>query len=112
MSGPAAPRGSLQALQQAVLEASPDILFVYDVASRSTVWQNRSVPKLLGWPDQDEQDQPGDLAESLLHPEDRGQFEAALSGAHDGTGEDAHHVDYRMRSADGTVRWLSRRTAP
>lgn len=111
MSGRAEPSRSLQVLQQAVLDASPDILFVYDVANRSTVWQNRSVSEVLGYPDQDG-DQPDDLAERLVHLKDRSQFEAALSGAHDVTGEDAHHVDYRLRGADGTDRWFSRRTAP
>ena len=109
MSGPA-PGRTLEALHRAVVEASPDILFVYDVPSRSTVWQNRCVTDLLGYDHGG--DQSGDLAERLVCPEDRGAFEAALSGAHDVAGDDPIHVDYRMLSADGTVRWFSRRTAP
>ncbi len=112
MSGRAAPRHSLQALQEAVLKASPDILFVYDVPSRSTVWQNRSVTRVLGHLDFGPRGGLGDLARGLVHPEDLDLFDAALSGAHDPTGEDPIHVDYRMFSADGSVRWLSRRTAP
>ena len=112
MSGQAAPIRDLEALHRAVVEASPDILFVYDVVNRSTVWQNRSVTALLGYPVQDGEDQLGDLAKRVVHAEDRGLFEAALSGAHDAPGEHNIHVDYRMLSADGTVRWFSRRTAP
>ena len=112
MSGPAAPSPSLEALHRAVVEASPDILFVYDVLSRSTEWQNRPVTDLLGYPAHGGKDQPQDLAQRLVHPDDRGKFEAALSGAHDAAGEEPIHVDYRMLSADGAVRWFSRRTAP
>jgi diguanylate cyclase (GGDEF)-like protein/PAS domain S-box-containing protein len=37
------------AFQEAVITASPDIIFVYDVVSRRTMWSNRSLSKLLGY---------------------------------------------------------------
>ncbi|MCW2541542.1 MAG: cph2 3 [Frankiales bacterium] len=37
------------AFQEAVITASPDIIFVYDIDSRRTMWSNRSLSKLLGY---------------------------------------------------------------
>lgn len=97
-----------QAFQQAVIEASPDIIFVYDVGSRSTTWTNRSQPEILGYVET-----PGSPAtaslDSIIPEEERAQFDAALAAAAAAEPGDVIQVTHRLRAADGTDHWFSRR---
>ena len=99
------------ALQQAVINASPDIIFVYDVSTRSTIWTNRALSDLLGYQGGDD-DAPNYVFERLLHEDDRALFAATVAAANDAANGDVSEVNLRLIHADGTVRWFSRRTTP
>ncbi len=98
-----------QAFQQAVIDASPDIIFVYDVGTRSTTWSNRSQLAILGY-----SEAPGSESvsiDSLIPEEERAQFDAALTATADAEPGLVVQVNHRLRAADGTHRWFSRRIA-
>ena len=100
-----------QAFQQAVFAASPDTISVWDFASRSILWTNRSIPEMLGYTGQDVEAMGGSIG-AVVPAEDRVRSSAALAAAQEAPGDEVVHVDYRMVAKDGTTRWFSQRTAP
>lgn len=98
------------AMQQAVISTSPDIIFVYDVASRSVVWTNRSLTALLGYDIPDAGRRGVDPVDIMVPESDRGRFDQALAEAIRAADGEVVSVDHRMRHADGSVHWFSRRT--
>ena len=100
-----------QAFQQAVFNASPDIIAVWDFVTESSLWTNRSVPELLGY-NQQEIAEMDTVRRSLVFSEDMARFEAALLRARDAPTNDVIQVDYRMVQHDGGHRWFSQHSAP
>ncbi len=107
----AAETTAAHAMQQAVIGTSPDIIFVYDVPTRSVVWINRSLTELLGY-DMPDAGQAGVDPIDIMVPEsDRLPFDAALAAAVAAADGEVISLDHRMRHADGSIRWFSRRAA-
>ena len=98
--------------QQAVISASPDIIAVWDLASWSIVWANRSITDLLGYDAQDVADMAGDLPGHLVVAEDKAALYAAVEATRQGSDDEVIPADFRMLHKDGTRRWFSRRAAP
>lgn len=99
-----------QSFQDAVFDASPDIISVWDFASRSITFTNHSITTLLGYTDEEVR-RAGGVGE-FVHPGDRGRVVAALAAAQGATDDSVIRVDYRMLPRNGALRWFSQRTAP
>jgi diguanylate cyclase (GGDEF)-like protein/PAS domain S-box-containing protein len=92
------------AFQQAVVSASPDIIFVYDLSSQSTVWTNRSLTQLLGYGD----DLGADVIELVLAADgEHGSNESQAAGE-----EDIAYITRQLQHADGSSRSFSCRITP
>ncbi|MFN5397429.1 MAG: GAF domain-containing protein [Pseudanabaena sp.] len=103
-------RESQKFIQQ-IADASPNILYLYNVQERRNIYANREIYCILGYTTQDVQDMGADLFQRLIHPDDIGQVSinlARLHAAEDGTIID---MDYRMQHANGEWRWLHSRDA-
>jgi PAS domain S-box-containing protein len=100
------------AFQQAVISASPDIIYVYDVDTRTTVWTNRSLTDLLGYSAQELEAMGGSVIDSLVPEGDQALFEAALVAACQAQDGHVIQLDHRMFHANGVTRWFSQRTTP
>ncbi|MBY4214444.1 EAL domain-containing protein [Rhodococcus fascians] len=104
-----------RAFRDAVLTASPDVTMVTDVETGTVKWASRSVGSLLTGPNQD--GSPGDTAtpedglESVVS-EDIDVVRAADRDAASLPDGESVSIRYRVRAADGSLRWLSRRTTP
>ncbi len=101
---------SALAFQQAVITASPDITFVYDLNRNRTLWVSRSVIALLGYPPRDPHDDLDAFVLTLIPGPDRAQFEAAGEAAMDAANDEVVSVNFRMVGPSGEHRWFSRRT--
>ena len=96
--------------QQAVFTASPDITFVYDLPTSSTVWSSRPVLETLGYPAADAESFDDNSLTALIPEADRTTFDAALTAAQDADDDDVVSVSYRLVDASNRHRWFSRRT--
>ncbi|OZE92138.1 GGDEF-domain containing protein [Rhodococcus sp. 15-2388-1-1a] len=122
-----------RAFRDAVLTASPDITTVTDVGTGQVTWASRSLRSLLdGPPEEGPPDGPSpnlrlgrsddlDDLDDLEAPEDRldgavaediGVVRAADRQAASLPEGESVTIRYRARAADGSLRWLSRRTTP
>jgi diguanylate cyclase (GGDEF)-like protein/PAS domain S-box-containing protein len=100
------------AFHDAVLAASPDVIFITDVATHRVVWASGTVEPTLGYtPSQVvELDRASRL--NLVHPEDidaMHKTDDAAAGLDDG---EVRTVRVRMSNDRGDLRWMSRRVTP
>lgn len=100
------------AFQLAVMTASPDIIYVYDVATRSMVWSNRTLSELLGYTGAELASIGRDVFEGLTPPEDRPQFQAGIDATCAAADSEIVQLNHRLRHADGSTRCFSQRATP
>jgi diguanylate cyclase (GGDEF)-like protein/PAS domain S-box-containing protein len=91
-----------------IAATTPDVLYVYDIASQRNVFSNRDVVTILGYKPE-EMRMIEQLPGSIFHPDDLAMIKAhheALRHAQDG---EVRRLEYRARHADGHWVWLSGR---
>jgi diguanylate cyclase (GGDEF)-like protein/PAS domain S-box-containing protein len=98
--------------QEAVLGATPDTMFVYDVPSHSSVWTNRATTQLVGFRDSDLSAPQNDSIETLISDATRSDFDEALAATCDAHDGEVVQLDYQLAHSDGTLHWFSQRTTP
>ncbi|CAN1210602.1 histidine kinase [Tumidithrix helvetica PCC 7403] len=91
---------------QKIAEASPNILYLYDLQEHCNVYSNREIATVLGYTPTEIQAMGSALFANLMHPEDLAripdyyqQIEADREG-------EIFEIEYRMRHANGEWRWL------
>ena len=104
--------GSARSFQQAVMTASPDVMFVWDLPSQSAVWTNRRLTDELGYTDPQTHDGDANPADRLVAADLRASYDATLVAAYAALNDDAAQLDLPLTHANGTRRWYSRRIAP
>jgi PAS domain S-box-containing protein len=91
---------------QSILDTTPNLVYIYDIAENRNVYANREVAEFLGYSPEQIEAFGSELFAQILHPEDAArvaEHHATLASASDG---EVFKVDYRMRHADGEWRWL------
>lgn len=91
---------------QKVAEATPGVLYVYDLIEQCNIYANREVGTVLGYTPTEIQAMGSRFVTERLHPDDQvkaqsyfSQFDKLADGAKVGW-------EYRLRHADGSWRWL------
>ncbi|MEP7285099.1 MAG: PAS domain S-box protein [Chloroflexota bacterium] len=89
---------------QRVAEASPDLIYVYDVVEHRMVYSNRVLGRVLGYePEQKVMDMA--LFQTLAHPDDLTGMIENYQQLATATDRDVIDNEYRMRAPDGSWRW-------
>ena len=95
-----------QLFARSVAENSANIIFVFDLDTRSNIYSNRDVTEFLGYTPEQVSSLGADLLPSIVHPEDLPRLMdhfAAFAHVQDGQVID---VEYRARHASGEWRWV------
>ena len=94
------------AFSDKVINASPNIIYIYDLIEHKVTYVNHQIGEILGYSSEEIQEMEPSLFSTLIHPDDlhgvigtHSQFETAQDG-------DIIESEYRMRCADGNWRWL------
>ncbi len=94
---------------QKIADASPSILYLYDLKQKSIIYMNRSIGKMLGYTTEEIEQLGEDCLNTLIHPEDlhkmsihRQSFDLANDG-------DIATFEYRVKAANGEWRWFMSR---
>jgi|GEM_PF-3511163 len=96
-------------LAKRIAGIAPVILYVYDLAERRNVWANKGMTDVLGYTRAQVEAMGGRLLSTLMHPEDLERYDkyyARLLALRD---DESVELEYRLRHADGTWRWLHSR---
>ncbi|MEG4089950.1 PAS domain S-box protein [Microcoleus sp. Pol12B4] len=92
-----------------VADATPGILYLYDLEKQRNIYTNTSIMQLLGYSSDDITAMDSSLMPQLIHPEDFpkiGKHHASFTGVEDG---ETREIEYRVRAADGQFLWLQSR---
>lgn len=91
---------------QNVLRASPDVLYVYDLAEQRNVYVNHEIGTVLGYTPEAIHAMGSSLLPQLMHPDDLARL-SAYQQRYDHLAEgETQEWEYRMRHANGEWRWL------
>jgi PAS domain S-box-containing protein len=91
---------------QQIADASPNILYLYDLQEHRNVYVNREIGTILGYTPEEIQVMGANLLQNLIHPDDFTRLPeqyAKLYAAQEG---EILEFEYRMRHANGEWRWL------
>jgi diguanylate cyclase (GGDEF)-like protein/PAS domain S-box-containing protein len=95
-----------QRLIEQIAEASPNVLYIYDLSIQSNIYSNRQVSAVLGYTSQEIQEMGSQFFPSLMHPDDFVQLPERMNRFIAAKGSDVIETEYRMKHADGQWRWL------
>lgn len=94
-----------------VTDLTPDLVFVFDMEQRSTIYMNRKLHEELGYGDQLADLSPDEFADRTMHPDDLARKSALVSAAEALTDHGTMVYELRYRHADGSWRWFQLRLA-
>jgi two-component system, cell cycle sensor histidine kinase and response regulator CckA len=98
-------RGS-QAFVQGILDASPNLIYLYNIAEKRSVFCNRTLTGYLGYTTDEIHDLEGGSLAGLLHPDDAPSIQEARRRQSESAGNEPVAHEFRMRHADGSWHWI------
>lgn len=94
---------------QKIAEASPFIIYVYDLKEDQTVYTNREITAVLGYTPYQIQTMDRGLIRSLMHPADWPRWQEHLENLSSLPDGSFAVVEYRLQRPNGTWIWLRSR---
>lgn len=91
---------------QGIVDANPNILYVYDLVEQCSIYTNREVSRLLGYTPQEVKDMGAALMPTLLPPDDLAAFREHLKKFNTAKDGEIIEIEYRIRRKDGELRWF------
>jgi len=89
-----------------VINASPGVIYIYDLASQSLAFINQNIEKELGYTQQYLEDLGARFYTEIVHPDDVARVRLSSTQWHE-TGEPKVRVDtFRLKHADGHWAWF------
>ena len=94
---------------ESILNASPDLIYIYDIINQNNSYCNRGALEFLGYTSEQIKDIGGDLFCNILHPEDTikvKEYHKSFGRFKEG---DVRQIEYRIKDTYGQWRWLRSR---
>lgn len=95
-----------QRLIQQVAEATPAILYIYDLIEQRNIYSNRQVSEILGYSPEAVQEMGSSFIPTVLHPDDRAKAAETCQRFVTFKEGEIAETEYRMKHANGEWRWL------
>ncbi|MGB8690116.1 MAG: PAS domain S-box protein, partial [Microcoleus sp.] len=95
-----------QRFAEIIAEASPNILYVYDLREHKVIYANASIVHILGYTVEEIQAMGVEMVSTLMHPEDLIKMPNYLQQVETGGKGDIFEIEYRMQHKDGSWRWI------
>lgn len=92
---------------QQLVEASPDIIALYDVRRDRNVYVTGALEALLGYTPEELRGLGPRLSEALIHPEDAQDMRSFYLGFDQAAPAEVRETTYRARHRDGSWRWMN-----
>jgi PAS domain S-box-containing protein len=89
-----------------VANATPDVIYTYDLVEQRIVYANRELFTILGYTPEQIQAMGKDIIPTLLHPDDLELLEQQLRRLSTAVDGEMIECEYRIRHANGNWRWL------
>ncbi|HYC85133.1 MAG TPA: PAS domain-containing protein [Chryseosolibacter sp.] len=89
-----------------MINASPGIIFIFDIKQNKEVYINGSVRDVMGYTAEEVLALGSNVLSRLTHPDDIPVLQKHFAGIQTERAEKARMVEYRFLHKDGTYRWL------
>ncbi|OLP18873.1 hypothetical protein BST81_08120 [Leptolyngbya sp. 'hensonii'] len=96
---------------QQIADASPNILYLYDLQLDRNIYVNREIGIILGYNPEEVQAMGSNMFQALVHPDDLSRLRAYYAQIYAAQDGDILELEYRMHHANGEWRWLHSRDA-
>ncbi len=90
----------------AVTNTSPAIIYVYDLETRSNVFANDGIQRIMGYSQKDVQEMGSRLFATMVHPDDLQELEAFQRKVLEASDGIILENEHRAKHKDGTWLWL------
>ena len=97
---------------EAILRQAPAVIYVYDLSTETSIYQNRHLGELLGYTVGEDLEPSVNAWRALMHPDDQERFAAHRQAMRRLRPGETAVFEYRMLDAKGEWRWLVSRDAP
>ncbi|MEM0979816.1 MAG: PAS domain S-box protein, partial [Cyanobacteria bacterium P01_H01_bin.58] len=94
-----------------IANASPNILYLYDLQTSCNVYANRAIATTLGYSAEAVQAMGNDVLPALMHPDDFKQYAHHCERLKTAQDNEIFEFEYRMRHVNGQWLWLCSRDA-
>ncbi|WP_179228351.1 PAS domain-containing protein [Leptolyngbya ohadii] len=91
---------------QQVADATPGVLYIYDLTAQRNVYVNRQIGQILGYTVDEVQAMGSLLFPTLMHPDDLATLSVHVERFDRAQDGEVIEREYRMRHANGEWRWL------
>jgi PAS domain S-box-containing protein len=95
-----------QKLLEAILTATPDIVYIYNAQQQKHVYFNREVRELLGYSSEEIEQAGADILLKNVHPDDLPRVMRHIEFLADTASDDLFSLEYRIKGGGGDYRWF------
>jgi len=97
---------------QRIAEASPNLLYIFDLNKQRNIYANREMAAFLGYTPERINAMGENLLPSLIHPEDLARLPAYFQQVQNAADGEIFEIEYRVRDANGEWHTLLGRETP
>ncbi len=97
-----------QNLLQKIMDASPNLVYVYDLVKKKNVFSNRGVEKISGYSSQEILAMGTQVLAKITHPEDLALLQRYFKGLESLKDGEVRTIEARTQHKDGSFRWIQR----
>ncbi|MCL1473068.1 PAS domain S-box protein [Argonema antarcticum] len=91
---------------QKIAEATPAILYIYDLHEQRNIYANRQTKEILGYSPEEIQEMGSAFLQNLIHPEDWVTFSEKVKDWDIRKDGEVIETEYRMKHKNGEWRWF------
>ncbi len=91
---------------QRVADASPNILYIYELEEKRNIYANQNIALRLGYTPEEIQEMGSEVFSRLMHPEDQRKVAQYHQKIQESTDDTIREIEYRMRDRQGTWHWF------
>ncbi|MCW6036108.1 PAS domain S-box protein [Spirulina subsalsa FACHB-351] len=89
-----------------VANTSPNLIYIYDLQLQRNIYTNREVTQLLGYSAEEVRAMGNNFLAEIVHPQDFPRVVTHLQNFPQASEEEVREIQYRIRHANGSWRWL------
>ncbi|MEQ9625594.1 PAS domain S-box protein [Coleofasciculus chthonoplastes] len=97
---------------QRIAEASPNLLYIFDLNEQRNIYANREMAAFLGYTTEQIHTMGANVLPTLIHPEDLARLPAYFQQVQNAADGEIFEIEYRVRNANGEWHTLLSRETP
>lgn len=92
---------------QSLINATPGIIYIYDIEERRNIYSNEGIQKILGYSDTEIKNMGNKLLAQLMHPDDFNFYQSQVYPRYKDLPDNQFIVhEFRMKNKEGEWQWL------